>query len=170
MRDRLPLLLALLVVGVVSIGVAVRSRRGTPAAATAETVVARALAAASAGDVEGYLWCFAEPLRSALERAVDEAGREAYGESLKQRGKAMTGWAVTRLPAAADDREVRLRVDVVYRDRNEIQDYAVCSDGASWRIARLGPPAAVRMPVAYGTAVGSEAAAGTGTRSGKAAP
>lgn len=170
MKDRLPVFLALLVLGVLSAFIAVRSRRSATLADAPERVIANALTAATAGDVEGYLSCFTGTLRSALERAVAETGRDAYGASLRQRGKAMTGWAVSVLPATSGSGDVRLRVDVVFRDRNEVQDYVVRRDGTSWRIADLGPASTARMPIAYGTAVGAEQAASPAGRTGETTP
>lgn len=170
MKDRLPLILTVAVLAVLIALGALRSRRGDPVANAAAATIGRALRAAVAGDVDSYLACFGEPLRGQLERAVAESGRPAYAASLQARASAMTGWAVTALPASSPGSETRWRVEVVCRDRNEVQDYAMRLLDGSWRIADLGAAASVQMPIAYGIAVGSEGAVVPSGRAGKGTP
>ena len=53
----------------------------------------------------------------------------------------------------SSDREVRLRVEFVYQDRNEAQFYYLERAGSDWKISRLENSQGVQAPVPYGTPV-----------------
>jgi hypothetical protein len=164
-RERLPLVLALAVV--LALGSVVALRRGglsRAPAGGAEQTLRLALSAAADGDAKGYLACFAAPLQKELRAAVAEAGPAAFGAALRRRSDGMTGWAVSRrLAGDATGDSVTLRVEAVFENRSESQDYELRRDGGRWRIAALGPAQVTRMPIAYGTPVGAESAAADGT-------
>ena len=155
MRERLPLLLT---AGVVLVLLAVASlRRGEGGApATAEQALDQLLKAAARGDAKAYLDRFDSPLRESLLSAQTETGTAAFAASLQRRSQEMTGWAVTRLPGIEDQSLVRLRLETVFRDRNESQDFEWRRGPRGWRVLSVSAATVSRMPIAYGTPVGAE--------------
>ncbi len=133
-----------------------RSRPAGPAAP--ESTVHRMIDAARRGAVRDYLNCFDGALRRRLEADRRDAGAEAFGRDLRARYADVTGVAITRQTlddAAAESGEVVLRVETVYRDRNEEQDVRLRRTFGGWRIMATGPARGVVMPIKYGTPVTS---------------
>lgn len=164
MRERLPVLLTLVVV--LAVGATLAARRGgwyQRPPGKAEDRLAAAMAAASRGDTPAYLACFSASLGEALGRAAAEVGHDAFGAELQRRSREMTGWAVSRVPPGDGRESVILRLEAVFRDRVEAQDYELRTEAGRWRIAALGQARVTRMPIAYGTPVGAETGAGNTT-------
>lgn len=163
MKERLPLLLALAVACAVA-GVAV-VRRGSlrPPSATADQALTQLFRAAAQGDVKAYVDGFAGPLRESLQAALAEAGPSSFAASLRRRSQEMSGWAVAWLPGDTDPAVARLRVESVFPDRNETQDYELRRDGRAWRVVSISTAMVTRMPIPYGTAVGTESAGPAGS-------
>ena len=109
---------------------------GSPEPATgAEARLRDLMASARAGDVAAYLACFAEPLRSRLDREVGERGREAFATDLRETAAARKSHALfAPEPEGADS--VRITVESVFPDRNERQAYQLVREGADrWLVA-----------------------------------
>jgi len=133
-----------------------RSRR---AQAIPESVVQRLFEAARRGDTQQYLSCFAGALRRKLDSTASEVGRAQFGQNLRARYAGLTGLAVTRIASNTPDSApvsasgITLRIETVYRERNEVQDYRLKRSFSGWRIVRISPGQSVTMPIKYGTPV-----------------
>ena len=64
----------------------------------------------------------------------------------------MKGVAIQE-PQSTAEREVRLRVEFVYRERNEAQNYYLQQSATGWKIARQENSEGVKTLVPYGTTV-----------------
>ena len=112
----------------------------------------RMLDAARDGDVEAYLSCYMGELADRLRQSRDETTTQDFAGYLTERNQAIKGVAVSE-PESVSAEEVRVRVEYVYVDRNEVQQlYLKKADGA-WKISRLDAAAHVETPVPYGTPV-----------------
>ncbi len=112
----------------------------------------RMLDAARDGDIEAYLSCYASELGDRLRQSRNETTTHDFARYLTERNQAIKGVAVSE-PEPVSAREVRIRVEYVYVDRNEVQQmYLKKADGA-WKISRLDAAAHVETPVPYGTPV-----------------
>ena len=132
----------------------VHSRRTAP-----ESVVQRMFDAARRGDARQYLTCFTGALRRRLDSVASEAGRRQFSRDLRARYARVMGVAITRLTSNTPDSSparrtgIALRVETLYRARNEVQEYRVQHLLTGWRIVRIGPARSVTMPIKYGTPV-----------------
>ena len=117
-----------------------------------QDAVYRMLDAARAGDVRTYLSCYSGPMRSALRQSAAEAGEPGFGKYLRDSNAAVKGIAVAE-PQPMSDREVKLRVEYVYQDRNEAQTMYLERNGTVWTIARVDGVERVKTLVPYGTPV-----------------
>lgn len=100
--------------------------------------------AGRAGDVDKYLEHYAGPLGDSLRQSVTSA-------YLRERNEPVKGIAVNE-PQQVTEREVTLRVELVYQDRNEAQTYYLEKQGAAWKIVRLDTAERVKTLVPYGSA------------------
>jgi hypothetical protein len=110
------------------------------------------LDAARAGDVDAYLGKYTGQMETALRRSVADSGTEAFARYLRESNAAIKGVALSE-PQALTDREVKLRVEYVYQDRNEAQSMYLERGPGGWRIARLDGAERVKTLVPYGTPV-----------------
>jgi hypothetical protein len=126
-------------------------------AGTPEARLQKFIDDARAGDVDGYLDAYAEPLRSRVSREADEAGRTAFATALRRASEARKGHALYAPEPDGPD-AVRIAVEAVYPDRNERQVYRLERGPDGWRIAgvesargrepkeRFGAPATYQEP------------------------
>jgi hypothetical protein len=56
-------------------------------------------------------------------------------------------------PAPISEREVKVRVEYVFQDRNEVQIFYLEKAGADWKITRMENSERVKTLVPYGTPV-----------------
>ena len=56
-------------------------------------------------------------------------------------------------PQALTDREVKVRVEYVYQDRNEVQQMYLEKSGNNWKITRVDSAERIKTLVPYGTPV-----------------
>lgn len=110
------------------------------------------LDAARAGDAAAYLRCFTGQMEATLGQSQSEMGTQAFSQYLVSTNKEVKGVALSE-PAALTDREVRVRVEYVYQDRNEVQQMFLEKTPAGWRIARLDSTERIKTLVPYGTPV-----------------
>jgi hypothetical protein len=89
---------------------------------------------------------------STLRQIVSEKGEPALASYIRNFNAAIKGVAIQE-PQPVSDREVRLRVEFVYQDRNEAQLYYLEQAGGNWKISRLENTEGVQTPVTYGTPV-----------------
>ena len=152
MRERVAALTALLIViGAIVAGVILRASRGPR---TPEDAVYTVFQASRDGDSDAYLSHFSGELRTRLEASRTEAGLEAFSSGIQQRALAMTGLAITHpYPDKDSDTDRILRVELVFRDRNERQDFHMVKAWTGWTICEISSSDSVTMPIPYGTPV-----------------
>jgi hypothetical protein len=124
----------------------------TPAGATPQDTVYRMMDAARDGDVRAYLGCYTGQMETTLRQIVAEKGEAALTTYIRNFNASVKGVAIQE-PQSTAEREVRLRVELVYRDRNEAQNYYLQQSGTGWKIARQENTEGVKTLVPYGTTV-----------------
>jgi len=107
---------------------------------------------ARAGDPAAYLACFSGQMEASLRQSQVEMGPRAFSEYLIKTNREIKGIALSE-PVAVTDREVRVRVEYVYQDRNEVQQMHLEKASGGWRIARVDAAERVKTLVPYGTPV-----------------
>ena len=110
------------------------------------------LDAARAGDVNAYVACYAGQMETALRQSLAETTEAKFSQYLKDSNAAIKGVAINE-PQVLTDREMKVRVEYIYSDRNEAQTIYVEKTGATWRIARVEGAERVKTLVPYGTPV-----------------
>jgi hypothetical protein len=111
------------------------------------------LDAARDGNSAAYLDCFTGQMATTLRQSQAEMGDAAFVRYLRESNQQIKGVALSE-PAAVTDREVQVRVEYVYQDRNEAQQvYLEKAPGGEWRIARVDSTQRVKTLVPYGTPV-----------------
>jgi len=123
-----------------------------PAGGSPQDTVYRMMDAARDGDVRAYLGCYTGQMESALRQIVAEKGEAALAAYVRNFNASVKGVAIQE-PQSTAEREVRLHVEFVYRDRNEAQLYYLQQSGGSWKIARQENAEGVKTLVPYGTTV-----------------
>ena len=123
-----------------------------PAGVSPQDTVYRMMDAARDGDVRAYLGCYTGQMESTLRQIAAEKGEAALASYIRNFNASVKGVAIQN-PQSTAEREVRLRVEFVYRDRNEAQIYYLEQSGGSWKIARQENAEGVKTLVPYGTAV-----------------
>ena len=109
------------------------------------------LDAARDGNVEEYLECYTDQLERTLRQSREEMGSERFAAFLRERNEDIKGIAMNSPEGAGD--EVEVRVEYVYADRNEAQEFYLLKRGDSWKIRRVSEIRRVETPVPYGTPV-----------------
>jgi hypothetical protein len=128
-----------------------RSSGESPPAAAQDAIYAM-LDASRAGDVQAYLANYSGQMRSALEQSVRETGPERFSRYLKDSDSAIKGIAVSD-PEPVSVREMKVRVEYVYLDRNEAQTVYLEKSGGGWKIVRVDGSERVKTLIPYGTPV-----------------
>lgn len=123
-----------------------------PSGATPQDTVYRMMDAARDGDVRGYLGCYTGQMETTLGQIVKEKGEAALASYIRDFNASVKGVAIQE-PQTTGDLEVRVRVEFVYRDRNEAQIYYLKQGGGTWKISRQENTEGVKTLVPYGTTV-----------------
>jgi len=125
-----------------------------PAAAepTPQQAIFQALDAARRGDVRAYLKSHTGQMAAAWRAALAEKGEAGLAAYLRELNAPLKGVAITE-PQFLSPREVRVRVEYVYADRNEAQTMYLEKVGQDWKIARVDPAERVKTVIPYGTPV-----------------
>mgnify|MGYP001157478025 FL=1 len=145
---------ALAIIGIIAAVLYARSPKsgeGPP-----EDAVHRMVKAANNGDIRAYLDCFEGELSARLRAARKEFGDQRFSNDIRQRVAGMTGIAISRASpeeAGGEPAVAALRVEQVFRDRNEVQIFRLRRSRGVWRIKSMGSAATVQMPIPYGTPV-----------------
>jgi hypothetical protein len=121
-------------------------------AATPQDTVYRMMDAARDGDVRSYLNCYTAQMETTLRQLVMEKGEAALADYIRTFNASVKGVAIQE-PDFVTEREVRLRVEFVYGDRNETQLYYLRQSTGEWRIARQENTEGAKVLVPYGTPV-----------------
>jgi hypothetical protein len=116
--------------------------------------VEAAFDAARRGDLDRYLDQFTGPLRQQLARARAQQGDVSFRDYLRRLTAPLKGVAV-RLSEQRDTGPgtIRCPVELVYRDRNEVQVHELQREGSAWRILRIEPVRAAPTLIPYGTPI-----------------
>ncbi len=124
-----------------------------PRAPEPRDAIYKMLDAARAGDAAAYLACFTGQMEAMLEQSRAEMGEPAFARYLTDTNREIKGIALSE-PVAITDREVQVRVEYVYQDRNEAQPmFLEKAANGEWRISRLDAALRVKTLVPYGTPV-----------------
>jgi len=110
------------------------------------------LDAARIGDVKSYMASYTGQMDSALKQSLAETGEGGFAKYLKDSNAAVKGIAISE-PQPLTDREVKVRVEYVYQDRNEAQTMYMEKGAGGWKIARVDGAERVKTLVPYGTPV-----------------
>jgi hypothetical protein len=119
---------------------------------TPQDAIYAMLDAAREGRVPAYLGYYTGPMETSLKQSIAEQGQAAFGKYLRETNEPIKGVAITE-PQALTDREVKVRVEYVYQDRNEAQYFYLEKHETGWKIARLDQAERVKTLVPYGTPV-----------------
>jgi len=110
------------------------------------------LDAARRGNVQQYLACYTGQMEAALRQAIAEKTEAAFARYLQEFNAPIKGIAITE-PQPLSDREVKVRVEFVYQDRNEVQMMYLEKLSGAWKIARLDATDRLKTLIPYGTPV-----------------
>jgi hypothetical protein len=133
--------------------VVLRRERASPAAeATPQSTIYSMLDTARDGDVDEYLAWYTGQMEASLKQAVAESGVDSFSEYLKKSNAAIKGVALME-PQVVNEAEVKVRVEYVYQDRNEVQQFYLEKRGGEWKIARVDSAERIKTLIPYGTPV-----------------
>jgi hypothetical protein len=133
-------------------GVSVLFSHAKPRAANPEDTVYGMLDAARAGDTSVYLDTFSGPLRQQIRQAIRESGKTQFASYLTAQSSSFQSVALS-VADQPSDVEVRLRLEYVYANRNEVQTFHLKKSGGSWKIIGISGTDQIKTLIPYGTAV-----------------
>jgi hypothetical protein len=119
---------------------------------TPQDAIYAMLDAARLGDVKSYLGAYTGQMESALKQSIAETTESGFAKYLKDQNASIKGIAISE-PQTLTDREVKVRVEYVYQDRNEAQMMYLEKATGGWRISRVDGTERVKTLVPYGTPV-----------------
>jgi hypothetical protein len=153
MKTRLPAIMTGLLIAGALFFFATRHRLKTvepgPDAVNPESVIWRMSDATRAGDIQAYLDCFDGELRRNLEKTVADMGEPQFTGYLKRLNEEITGIAVSDLDRIGEA-GAKLRVEFVYRGRNEAQQHHLILRDGAWKIDRVDESERVETLIPYG--------------------
>ena len=117
---------------------------------TPQDAIYAMLDAARNGDVKKYVASYSGQMAQSLERARNES--QDFAAYLRDSNAALKGVAVMD-PQPQSEREVKVRVEYVYQDRNEAQLYYLEKARNGWKIAKVETAERVKTIMPYGTPV-----------------
>ena len=126
--------------------------RGPSREATPQDAIYAMLDAAREGDVDTYLSAYAGQMQASLKQAITESTEEGFAKYLRDSNAPIKGIAITE-PEKLTDREVKVRVEYVFQDRNEVQHMYLERTGGDWLITRVDSARRIKTLVPYGTPV-----------------
>lgn len=115
-------------------------------------VIYAMLDAARDGVIDAYLDCYTGQMEKTLRQSLAEMGESKFAAFLQERNREIKGIAMNEPELAAED-EARVRVEYVYAERNEVQQFYLSKQSGDWKIARVSAPQRIRTPIPYGTPV-----------------
>lgn len=133
-------------------GAAVFSGGGRAKSDQPRDVIYAMLDAARDGEIDAYLDCYSGQMEKTLRQSFAEMGEGKFAAFLQERNREIKGIAMNEPEFASDD-EARVRVEYVYAERNEVQQFYLSKQSGDWKIARVSAPQRIRTPVPYGTPV-----------------
>jgi hypothetical protein len=123
-----------------------------PRAATPEDAIYGMLDAARAGNVKAYLACYSGHMNDQLRQSVAESLPGDFEKYLKTSNAAIQGVALSP-PETVAGTQVKVRVEYVYRDRNEVQFIYLRNESSTWKIYQVDRAERVKTLVPYGSLV-----------------
>ncbi|OPZ05375.1 MAG: hypothetical protein BWZ10_03049 [candidate division BRC1 bacterium ADurb.BinA364] len=124
--------------------------QGDGAAKTPSERVRLMSQSARLGQTDAYLACFDGDLKTELAHARDQAGEEAFADMLRRRAAPVRGMAISDQTDAGDSM-VRLKVEWVFEDRNEIQAIGLRQSNGDWKIVQMDEAQYRKPAIPYGT-------------------
>jgi hypothetical protein len=118
---------------------------------TPQEVVYAMLDAARNGDVVKYLASHTGEIEQSLERARSESAD--FAQYLRTANMSIVGIAVNE-PEVLSENEMQVRVEYVFRDRNEIQVLHLSKTPAGWKISRVDAAEHIETKTPYGVPIG----------------
>jgi len=119
---------------------------------TPQTAIYNMLDAARAGNVGEYLDQYSGQLKASMKQVIAEKTEPEFARYLRNSDAEIKGVAVSD-PKPLSDREVSVRIEYVYQDRNEAQTIILEKSGNRWNITRVESAERVKTLVPYGTLV-----------------
>jgi len=119
---------------------------------TPEDGVYKMLDAARTGDTQAYLDCFSGEMRMQLAEAIKETSATQFSKYLVAQNSAFTGVAVS-VAENPTPNNVRLRVEYVYAERNDVQDVYLRKDQDKWTIFKVAGSEQIKTLIPYGMRV-----------------
>jgi hypothetical protein len=110
------------------------------------------LNAARSGDVKSYLANYSGAMEAALRQSLAESGEAAFANYLIQANADVKGVAVAEAQQVSE-REVKVRVETIYQDRNQVQTMYLEKGPGGWKISRTDTDERVKTLIPYGTPV-----------------
>ncbi len=89
---------------------------------------------------------------SLLQHSAAESGPGAFEKYLKDSNAAIQGVALSP-PETLDASQVKVRVEYVYRDRNEVQFLYLRKESSTWKIYQVDSAERIKTLVPYGSVV-----------------
>jgi hypothetical protein len=117
-----------------------------------QDVIYRMLDAASQADTDAYIGCYSGSLRRRLEQSREEMTAPGFARYLARTSEPIKGIAVSE-PTVVSENEVEVRVEFVYQDRNESQQFFLENSTGEWKVTRVDGAERVATPIPYGTPV-----------------
>lgn len=154
-RERLAAIATIVLVLAGSAFLILRQRQGAGLPGRADTpqdTIYAMLDAARAGDATAFLNQYTGQMAAGLKQTRTEQGDQGFREYLRNSNSIIKGVALNE-PKPVSDREVEVRVEYVYQDRNEVQVVSLEKTSGGWKIARVQSAERVKTLVPYGTPV-----------------
>jgi hypothetical protein len=117
-----------------------------------EDTIYAMLDAARAGDANAYLACYTGHIEESLRQSASESTPAGFAKYLQQSNAAVQGVAIGP-PEPVADGQMKLRVEYVYKDRNEVQFIHLRKESSNWKITRIDGAERVKTLVPFGSSV-----------------
>jgi hypothetical protein len=121
-------------------------------APTPQDAIYEMMDAARQGDSNKYLSYYTGQMEASIKQTIAESNQQAFAKYLRESNASVKGVAITE-PQPLTEREVKVRVEYVYQDRNEVQYMYLEKIAGLWKIARVDSAERVKTLIPYGTPV-----------------
>ncbi len=142
----------LILAGVIAAAVARKTGWQKPSSPTPQDAIYNMMDAARAGDPNKYLSYYTGQMEASIKQTVDESSQQAFAKYLQESNASIKGVAIAE-PQQLTEREVKVRVEYVYQERNEVQYMYIEKIAGQWKIARVDSAERVKTLIPYGTPV-----------------
>lgn len=142
-----------LIVGLVAAALLMRGGEQLPN--TPEEAIAEFFDAARDGNTRAYLRLTTGELRESLDQLRKQQGVETFQANLKRTNDGIMGQAMRELPDAPTG-TAAYEIELIFKDRNEVQTFRLEQSGSGWAIASIEVARVYQPEIAYGTPVFAE--------------